>query len=617
MGFSKKTARQVELTLINKNKPELGSGEYKLWSFSTSLRNPSRLGQILDILARDKKKGKRIWDKEGQNWLFKQLQELNLYASKTNLSVNVGLDGRGRTAAAPVAQLGFIEANFLQPIQITPMGELYMDALKNNNKIIMEDYLLLSLSRLRLIENSTGDCSHVNPKNINQGKLISPLLNILNVFLDNSVLESGGISTRRASYIIPLATNNKRNKDIISLTKSKKFSKDFLKLLKGNINTAYEYGDTLTRYLINTGLFIKDASTGKGRIAIAPGREQQARRLRDYLIKKTEEEAKEGVSWEKYRKSLTEHQKDIFPWHGSTEDYIKDCNELVNAIYSLTGEVPDYHLEDNYAHIKLRQMLGDAQEVKYISSGQNISDFNKNLLAVQSADKPKANGKFITPLAFEAAVLKSCTAFNNIKAFLPNYLKDYTGNPIAHAPGNDGDGWIIGESSKENKPNYLLIEASLIKDRSQAMTEWQPAIRHLLNKANESGEAINPENKAGILVLPSVHEDTITACARDLHCLHLPKELRSEPIYLLPLNNSQLSRLLENVVYKNARLVEFNEFVLWIKNTCIKLGKTPNLRNPEIFNEALNQEIAQWNLMINEKINIYEKNIKRNKLKIN
>lgn len=601
MAIDKKTAQQAKKVHEKKQAP-VGSGTLKGWSFSTSMRNPGRIGQILGIVIKDKRarKGKaadRTWGIETQAWLFSQLKENEYYNEGSNRNSDVVGDAeRGRTATSPTSQIGFLQAEPGKPLTVTPLGALYAKALDDEDGILAEDYLLLALSRLRLILNKEGEAQQYRAGQKVKGTPTAPLGHIIDLFLDEGVFETGGITLTRAQYLIPLAVSAAAKPTLLSLAHSKTFEKDLATTIKGNINTVQEYGDTLVRYLLLSGLFTRDSSTGKPKIAIAPGREYQARRIRDALLDPSA--MAETADWDTYRGALTRAPEGTFPWHGSTQDYEDDCSEIAAVILKLTGEAPEYHPEDHKAHILLRQQLGEVQERKYIASGQSLADLPHNLKIVRTAtEKNKRNGKTVSPLNFEAAVLKASTAMAHIGKFAPNYLKDNNNKPIAHAPGKDGDGWLHGQG--EHGP-HLLLEASLQGGRSQALTEWQPAIRHMKSK-KVNGQALDPEQTAGLLVMTSLHEDTIGMCTQAAYSMHNPENVRPTPAYLLPMTHTQYARLLENTVADGKRLATLEELVDWIKDTSKAIATCKNVSEPAVFGAFMDEQIERWNAQMLER----------------
>lgn len=594
MAIAKKTARQAEKAQVKKDSPE-GTGQLQAWSFSTSMRNPDRLSQILDIVIRDerqrakKKESPRIWDADGQAWMFERLKEFDHYEEKKRSSDKVDDSGRGRMATTPTAQLGFINATPGQPLESTPLGRLYADALQESDQILIQDYLLLALTRLRLLIDREGKAGHYPAGKTGKGTPTAPLGYIIDLLMDESVFDAGGISLQRAKYLIPLAISDEVKPTLLELAHSKTFEKDIKAAVSGKLKTIKDYGDTLCRYLLLSGLFIRDSSTGKDKISIAPGREHQARRIRDALLSPNAHDHVTG--WAEYRQEQAGAPQGALPWHGTTDDYISDCQEVAKLIYTLTDEAPEYDPDDRKAHITLRQALGEIQERKYINSGQNLRDFKLHLGQVRGAGDKRADGKRIKPLPFEAAVLRLGSALGNIGRFAPNYLKDNNNKPIAHAPGNEADGWIHGMGP--NGP-HLMLEASLQGGRGQAASEWQPAVRHLTNK-KVNGEPIDLENAAGLLVMTSIHEDTIGMCAPNFHCLNLAPEFRPPPAYILPMTHTQYARLFENVVCDTHRLATLEEMVDWIKNTCKELSRNPNIRDPQVFAQGVDQAIESWN----------------------
>lgn len=586
MNIASPTAHQKKNA---QEKVRVGTGTLSGWSFSTSMRNPERIAQILQIVLNDQKSrrkrklGPRIWDHATQAWLFEEMKLEGFYNERQRNPDNVDEAGRGRTAMSPVSQLGFLSARPGQPLVVSPLGQRYAQALRDNDGILMEDYMLLALYRFRMINR---DGKPVQRRPNDSGEITAPLGHILDLFLDPSV-EGVGISEERAKYIIPLAVSEKNKPQLLELVHCQGFRKKLETVIAGKVNTVRDYGDTLIRYLLLTGMLKMDATDGNTRIILAPGREEQARRIRDALLAPGRDQDQD---WETYRAQLEAEPDETFPWHGTRQDYENDCKSVARAIEELTGSYPDYDPADRRAHVLLRQRLGQAQELAYFNSESSINDFPRHLEVIRSVSR---KGNKITSLDFEVAVLRSVAGLRGVGRFAPNYLKDMKGNPMSHAPGNDGDGWVHGTG--DNGP-HLLLEASLIRGRDQCSKEWEPSLRHLRNKKVD-GVAVDPEHTVGLLVVPQLHQDAISACVRDARDI----QFESRPVYLLLMSNEQYANLLENTIKDGNRLADFDELVDWIKRTCEKIGTTRDAKNPEVYARVLDGEIQAWNALMASK----------------
>lgn len=588
MKIGKPTAQQAKTVQAT---PREGTGELSGWSFSTSMRNPERLAQVLDVVMSDSKArarrgdAERIWNADTQGWLYDALKAAGFYTESRRKSDQVGGATRGRTAMTPAAQLGFVRATSGQPLRVTPLGQRYARALKANDTALMEDCILLALYRLRMKLNAQGKPSHREPGD--QGPFTAPLGHILDLFLD-AVGASGGLSLERAKYLIPLATAAAHKDALARAIQSPQFMRDLPALVQGKVGTLRDYGDTLLRYLLLSGLFKLENMQGWACLILAPGREDQARRLRDDLVGATD-----SADWEAYRRDVEADVLAPFPWHGSQEDYANDCQALAKALERLTSLQADYDVHDPRAHLALRTQLGRAYEQAYLSSGRSLVDLPDHLNLIRAVVTP---GNKIRPLDFEVAVLRAGTALGGISRFAPNYTKDMWGNPLSHAPGNDGDGWIHGQA--DNGP-HLLLEASLVGGRQQLSAEWEPARRHLTQKKVD-GQDIDSEAAAGLLVMPTLHGDAVSACVRDARDL----DLEDHPAYLLLITHAQYARLLENTVAGSERLATVEELVDWIQATCRKVGKEKNGRDPGVYSALLDQEIEAWDARMMERLTL-------------
>src|SRR5690606_38926998 len=101
----------------------------------------------------------------------------------------------------------------------------------------------------------------------------------------------------------------------------------------------------------------------------------------------------------------------------------------------------------------------------------------------------------------------------------------------------------------------------------------------------------------GLLVVPQLHQDAISACVRDARDI----QFESRPVYLLLMSNDQYANLLENTIKDGNKLANFDDLVDWIKRTCEKLGTTRHAKHPEVYAQVLDGEIQAWNeLMANK-----------------
>ena len=134
-----------------------------------------------------------------------------------------------------------------------------------------------------------------------------------------------------------------------------------------------------------------------------------------------------------------------------------------------------------------------------------IKSFNLNKDIIEQAlfkisagnDKGKDCFWFIQdPVKFEFLLtLFVYSYFGDKFIYKPNYICDESGIPYSHAPGNIGDIEIY------NKEKYWLIEATLIKAKTQQINnETVNLFRHI----NESRNG----NKYLTLVAPYIHDDT-------------------------------------------------------------------------------------------------------------
>lgn len=142
------------------------------------------------------------------------------------------------------------------------------------------------------------------------------------------------------------------------------------------------------------------------------------------------------------------------------------------------------------------------RKLQEISINFDKEDIEKELLVLCKKSAKSNNDLFkliSEPLRFEfLTAIILCQTYENLEV-LPNYKCDDEGIPISFAKGGMAD--IIATDKKSES----LVEVSLITDRTQTTNEILPIRRHLLENIKNS---TNSKSKFSLFIAPNIHEDS-------------------------------------------------------------------------------------------------------------
>lgn len=181
-------------------------------------------------------------------------------------------------------------------------------------------------------------------------------------------------------------------------------------------------------------------------------------------------------------------------------NYMDDSDESRLKFYEYMSTIDIQLMEKNLVStnddIKVRKL-------KEISKIYDIKSIENELLI--TCNKNRASKDELLRIINEPLRLEFLTAiyltknFNNITV-IPNYKCDDEGYPIFTASGGQAD--IIAYDNKVES----YVEVSLIKDRTQTTNEMIPIARHLVDYINKSN---NNKDKFSVFVAPNIHQDAI------------------------------------------------------------------------------------------------------------
>jgi len=461
-----------------------GKRLYKQMSLEVAVRNPERYEEILKTFA--KFEGVVLNDK-GVLEVYSQLyldevvttdalNEMNLtkrFVSKwieENCSHNnewgypTGYQAAFTRYLKTLSEFGFIYAQYEQELRLSPVAK----ALVNGKITLSEAFALQSMRFWRK----------------------SPYRRVLNDFnffefiIDSMIeLKKRGHRMSYNQLMVGLFSDDGNVDEFLGLLESNKIGNDADKAYAlvqrkysqvdenharaAKLESAFrDYGNTVFRVLQLTGFVTVDYT---GVLMLTPNENRmplyQALKARNFFI----------------TESAKEDEKEYFEQLGSFDI------ALESLILSHREQVDYSTAEYNKKIPRIIQSYGLTPE-----------SLEQALMKVSNGDKKgKDSFWFIQdPVKFEFLLtLFVYTYYGDAFVYKPNFICDEAGIPYSHAPGNIGDIEIF------NKDRYWLIEATLIRSKSQQVNnETVNLFRHIDNTVNR--------RKYLTLVAPYIHEDT-------------------------------------------------------------------------------------------------------------
>ncbi len=544
----------------------------KLWSISTTVRNPERLRDFLSVL---KQLEGSCFNRETQSKyqillikerLYKpknipeQYREIfDDYAKELPLNIAEAIfrnqqykdpPMRGRQSVNPLNKLGFcIAKESCGPIVITELG----------NRFIAEDadisYVLFkSLLKLQF----------PNPISLAFKKYIG--FNIRPMIATMHLLQkTNGLTQEEFSLFIPTLINYEdidryRNKimelrGIRAATQRAKYIEKFLtdfygveNLSRTQRNNPFEYGDNIMRYFRLTKYFRVDEGIAEPwKIILEPSRKKEI----EQILAIYNGEALEFVLLRKYIDYMSDINKPELPWELDAEksmEVITSLRSLIQNQYEHGSSCLKEQFQERYRTIMdiMVEELPLLQKEKYINDLRclrlDFIQFDKDIRIKRNVDKLKEYMRILNnpreyrvlePADLEFVISQCFKIINDEISIKPNFITDDEGNPIGHAPGNRAD--IEGYYRSFN----IIFEVTLDVTRAQVYRESVPVMRHLKNF-----EEINRDKQNFcVFIAPKIHDDTV-----NYFWMALRYGFEGTRQKIVPLNFSNFLMVLDSIV---------------------------------------------------------------------
>ncbi len=529
----------------------------KVWSISTTLRNPERLRNFLITL---KEMQGAVWNKKAQlefqirliknrfygfgntqfyNGLTQEQIDL-LEDINNKISMNeakdifesknyVGADMRGRNSYKTLEKMG-LAAIIDAKVYITSLGEYLLSDDYDLGEMFFKSFIKWQYPNP--VDREFSDSSIYNIKPF---ILSLQLINRVNELCRENNLKEKGVSREEFEIFVQTLTSykelgiqaeyliefRKKYEKIKEHKLKKKFTQsykdDFLQDFS-NVDNLKDYADNTIRYFRLTRLiYIRG---GGYYIDLEPRRMVEIKALLNTYDGRAEEFSKE-----KYIKYISDINLPILPWE--TQESKKKISEIIIAeIKKLQEELSISNSLGAMSINELRTYRTKLQNLKIKKELQNISKIDEtinNLTNIRNLDlKPS--------IALEKYITMALNIINDAKEIKANSLVGDDNEFIFTAPANKPDIECYYEGFNS------ICEVTMLNGRDQWHNEGQPVMRHFRDFENASD---NEENYC-IFVAPKMHRDTINT-----FWFSIKYEYEGKKQKIVPLTISQIIEILE------------------------------------------------------------------------
>lgn len=554
----------------------------KIWSLSTTVRNPERILPFLRVLKemngesfdesgqvkfqilliqnrlyRPTGLSKRLlkyYETSGDKMSFGEAQEIFEHM-KSRSDVLRGDEGlRGRTSVAPLTKMGLaIATQTSGQIRITELGNAFLE-----NEIDIGDVYFRFFIKWQIPNLASKDFSNDGTYNI---KPFVGALHLIDRVNKKEIIrgnEPKGLSKDEFDLFVPSLINfrdidsyvnkvislrdrmvgkSKQEKRVILNGYSHDFAVDFL----GNstetevnklISNLGEYGDNAMRYFRLTKYFY---IRGNGfYIDIEPRRLVEI----NNLLEHDNSQAKVFSSKEEYLEYMSDITQPKLPWE-TKEKFIEIVDKLIVEIneyenkFGLNQEhrlayqsLSDTELKSYVEELRIyRRSLQDKENHDISQSVEKIKEYINALENIfDSEDKPIALEKYIS---------LGLNALNDALQIKPNYPVGDDNEPTFTAPANTPDIECYYES------HNTICEVTMLTGRDQWYNEGQPVMRHLRDFENKNTD----KTSYCLFVAPKLHRDTVNT-----FWMSIKYEYEGRSQKIIPISIGQFIELLKILV---------------------------------------------------------------------
>ncbi len=564
----------------------------KPWSISTTVRNPERLRDFLQVLK--KLEGEeftpenqvkyqvlliksKVYKPTGLSDTFKDLfndpnpDSISYKKAKEIFDYKKYEDPpmRGRQSANPLNKMGFaIARSGSGPIQITELG----------NKFLAGDYDISSVFFKSLLK-----IQFPNPWSTDfserQGFNIMPFVSTLHLLHKlNQHSGSQGLDKREFSIFIPTLLNadqiDQQIERIIDFRKTgnkevfiQNFASQFYQITSvptKAINNLFDYGDNTIRYFRLTKYFkiMADPTGSHWHVDLEPSRIVEI----EQLLNAYDGKALEIDNINDYLAYLSDINKPELPWEQINKlkdvatSWQKNINlTLSNENISISATDQIFLSSDlnNLSKVEVQNYISQLQAFNLtlkekIKKAKIVNDIDM-LKSIISVLKDVRMLRKYSPEQFEKLIADALLILNDDLNIKPNYPVDDNGYPINHAPPYKTDIECYYTSFDG------ICEVTLNCSKLQWVHEGQPVMRHLRDFENEH----NDRKVFCLFIAPIIHNDTFSQ-----FWISVKYEYNGISQKIIPLTTQHFAKILETLlelIIRKKRLTHKDMEILYNK----------------------------------------------------
>ena len=600
----------------------------KPWSISTTVRNPDRLRNFLNVLKQlegqpfssnnqikyqilliqNKLYKPGVLTKEQRTYFDNIEKEMSFEVAKKIFVAQNYIDPamRGRNSVSPLNKIGLcIAKNSAKSVKITPLGEYFLSENYDLGELFFIHFLKWQLP-------NPASKSFLK----NEGFNIKPFIGSLHLIREVNKLwskagnEPHGISKDEFSLFVPtlidyshiemqakklieyrngirMQKNYKDKKEFKSIFR-KNFAKSFLgtdntKEIKKLLKNLKDYGDNTIRYFRLTRLL--HIRGGGFYVDLEPRRAI----VLENLLATDNAAPLEFENADKYIEYLANLKQPILPWETKEEltkialslnediqNYIKELKLKVEKvpIFSFLN-IKKLNLDKLKKYIEeLRTYIRKLQELKIHFESQETSKIQEYIEKLKNIHKSE-NKKSIE---LEKLATLALNALNDALEIKPNYPVGDDNEPTFTAPANKADIECFYKTFNS------VCEVTMLTNRSQWYNEGQPVMRHVREFENIHVE----KSTYCLFIAPKLHQDTI-----ETFWVAIKYGYRGATQRIIPLSIFQFIKLLESLLEIKKQNKQFfhNELLNLYEQV---LDITDKVAHSEEWIENIPGIIASW-----------------------
>ena len=556
-----------------------GSLNKKLWSISTTVRNPYRILEFARIIKQFE--GCK-WDEENQikyqielirnriygygnpqfiNSLdpnlkknfndpdyelsYKEAEKILLFKNYKDPSM------RGRQSINPLKKMGLVYVDNKGTLILTEL----MDYLESN-EFDLSNFFFKSFLKWQYPNPLSKTCSDEEIFNIIPFICTLHLIRRVNELCVIGEKKPKGISKLEFSIFVMSLINykeiNKKADDLMDFRRSlyeketyndkrnyvSSYMKTYLKEFT-NLKHMKDYSDNTIRYFRLTKYIM--IRGGGYYIDLEPRREIEL----SQLLRKYSGEAKK-ISESSYTDYISNINKPELPWKSKSNlskilakinEEIRECSD------ELAIPLKEFNIKGNAEELEI--IVDEARDYRFELQNKIAKNKLQNIDYISELIKDLeniSNSEMSPSIQLEYLCNKAMVVINDAVSISPNYPKGDDNKPTYTAPANVPDIECFYNSFN------TIVEVTMLKNRQQWYNEGQPVMRHLRNFEDKY-----KKESYCIFIAPYLHQDTLST-----FWISVKYEYKGIPQRIVPITINQFIDLLKFIIDLKEKKLSIN-----------------------------------------------------------